>query len=166
MEIYSSYKVKIKHYNKIFSQTVEIYRRSVSFFIEICNKEWNQLKDLRNLEKCSKIEKLTLQTKKNPNPKYNFNKFFYKMPSYLRRSAINEAIGCYSSYNSSLENWKENPKGKPPTLQLDRNVMPTLYKDNMYVRTNSNSAKIKIFHKNDWIWLDVELNKQDIKYII
>lgn len=104
MEIYSSYKVKIKHYNKIFSQTVEIYRKSVSFFIEVCNKEWNQLKDLRNLEKCSKIETLTLQTKKNPNPKYNFNKFFYKMPSYLRRSAINEAIGCYSSYNSSLEN--------------------------------------------------------------
>ena len=165
MEIYSSYKVKIKHYNKIFSQTVEIYRKSVSFFIEVCNKEWNQLKDLRNLEKCSKIETLTLQTKKNPNPKYNFNKFFYKMPSYLRRSAINEAIGCYSSYNSSLENWKENPKGKPPTLQLDRNVMPTLYKDNMYVRTGSNSAKIKIFHKNDWIWLDVELNKQDVKYI-
>lgn len=141
MEIYSSYKVKIKHYNKIFSQTVEIYRKSVSFFIEVCNKEWNQLKDLRNLEKCSKIETLTLQTKKNPNPKYNFNKFFYKMPSYLRRSAINEAIGCYSSYNSSLENWKENPKGKPPTLQLDRNVMPH------YIRTTCMFALAQIQQK-------------------
>lgn len=39
MKIYSSYKVKIKHYNKIFSQTVEVYRNTVSFFIDICEKE-------------------------------------------------------------------------------------------------------------------------------
>ena len=87
------------------------------------------------------------------------------MPSYLRRSAINTAIGCYSSYYSNSQNWGENPVGKKPTLQLDRNVMPTLYKDNMYVRTDTNTARIKIFHKNDWVWLEVELNNQDVKYI-
>ena len=165
MEIYSSYKVKIKHYNKIFQETVTIYRSAVSFFLDICNKEWEQLKDLRNLKRCRKIEELSLQTKNNPNPKYNFNAMFYKMPSYLRRSAINEATGCYSSYYSNLQNWKENSIGKQPVLQLDRNVMPTLYKDNMYIRTGTNTARIKIFHKNDWIWLDVELNNQDVKYI-
>lgn len=165
MNIFSSYKVKIKHYNHIFEQTVEIYRSAVSFFIDVCDKEWKELESLKNLERCRKIEELTLQTKKNANPKYDFNERFYKMPSYLRRSAINTATGCYSSYYSNLKNWKENPVGNRPKLQLDRNVMPTLYKDNMYVRTDTNTAKIKIFHKNDWTWLDVELNNQDVKYI-
>ena len=43
--------------------------------------------------------------------------------------------------------------------------MPTFYKGNTYIRTDSNTARIKIFHKNDWVWLDVELNNQDVKYI-
>lgn len=165
MNIFSSYKVKIKHYNHIFEQTVEIYRNAVSFFIDVCDKEWNILEPLKNLERCRKIEELTLQTKNNQNPKYDFNKRFYKMPSYLRRSAINTATGCYSSYYSNLNNWEENSVGNRPKLQIDRNVMPTLYKDGMYVRTDTNTARIKIFHKNDWVWLDVELNNQDVKYI-
>ena len=43
MKVYSSYKVKIKHYNNIFKQTVEIYRNAVSFFINVCDKEWDIL---------------------------------------------------------------------------------------------------------------------------
>lgn len=165
MNIFSSYKVKIKHYNHIFEQTVKIYRNAVSFFIDVCDKEWDVLEPLKNLERCRKIEELTLYTKKNQNPKYNFNERFYKMSSYLRRSSINTATGCYSSYYSNLKNWKANPIGNKPKLQLDRNVMPTLYKYNMYIRTDDNTARIKIFHKNDWVWLDVELNNQDVKYI-
>ena len=165
MNIFSSYKVKIKHYNHIFEQTVEIYRNAVSFFIDVCDKEWDVLEPLKNLERCRKIEELTLQTKKNQNPKYDFNERFYKMPSYLRRSAINTATGCYSSYYSNLKNWEDNHVGNRPKLQLDRNVMPTLYKNNMYIRTDDGTARIKIFHKNDWVWLDVELNNQDVKYI-
>ena len=165
MNIFSSYKVKIKHYNNIFEQTVEIYRNAVSFFIDVCDKEWDVLEPLKNLERCRKIEELTLHTKKNQNPKYDFNERFYKIPSYLRRSAINTATGCYSSYYSNIKNWENNPVGNRPKLQLNRNVMPTLYKDGMYVRTNTNTARIKIFHKNDWVWLDVELNNQDVKYI-
>lgn len=64
MNIFSSYKVKIKHYNKIFNQTVEVYRNAVSFFIDICDKEWDRLKDLRSLEQCREIERLSLSTKK------------------------------------------------------------------------------------------------------
>lgn len=92
MKVYSSYKVKIKKYNKIFTNTVKIYREAVSFFINICDKEWGILKDLKKLERCREIEKLSLSTKKNLNPKYDFNERFYKMPSYLRRSAIKRKL--------------------------------------------------------------------------
>lgn len=165
MNIFSSYKVKIKHYNHIFKQTIEIYRNAVSFFINVCDKEWNILEQLKSLERCSTIEKLTLQTKSRPVVKYNFNEKFYKMPTYLRRSAINIATGAYSSYYSNLKNWEENKIGNKPKLQFEQNVMPTLYKDGMYIRTGTHTARIKIFHKNDWIWLNIELNNQDVKYI-
>ena len=102
MKIYSSYKVQIKHYNHIFEQTVEVYRNAVSFFIDICDKEWDNLVGLRSQERLHTIEKFSLETKKNPNPKYDFNANFYKMPAYFRRSAINTATGAYSSYYSNL----------------------------------------------------------------
>ncbi len=165
MDIFSSYKVKIKNYNKIFENTVKIYRDAVSFFIDVCDKEQDILMPLKSLERCRKMEELSLHTKKNPSPRYDFNERFYKMPSYLRRSAINTAMGCYSSYRSNLKNWEENPVGRKPKLQPDRNVMPALYKGNMYIRTGTDTARIKIFHGNDWIWLDIKLNRQDIKYI-
>lgn len=165
MKIYSSYKSQIKHYNHIFEQTVEVYRNAVSFFIDICDKEWDNLVDLRSQERLQTIEKLSLETKKNPNPKYYFNAKFYKMPAYFRRSAINTATGAYSSYYSNLQNWKKNSVGKEPTLQLDRNVMPTLYNGGVYIRNDETHAQIKIFHKNDWVWLNVELKNQDVKYI-
>ena len=59
MNIFSSYKVKIKNYNKIFEETVRIYREAVSFFIDICDKEWDMLEPLKNLERCRKIEELS-----------------------------------------------------------------------------------------------------------
>lgn len=166
MKIISSYKVKIKNYNKIFNGTVYIFRKAVSFFIDVCDKEWINLETLNGKQRNNYIESITIATNKHPYPKYNFNENFYKMPSYLRRSAIQQAIGCYSSYKSNLINWENSDKlGKKPKITIDRNVMPTLYKDNMYIRTGSNTAKIKIFHKNDWVWLEVSLREQDVKYI-
>lgn len=88
------------------------------------------------------------------------------MPSYLRRAAIQEAIGDYCSYASNRANWVQNGKqGKEPKLTYDRNTMPTLYKPNMFIRTDDCTARIKVFHQNDWVWLDVDLRVQDIRYI-
>ena len=112
------------------------------------------------------MEHLTLQTKKNPEPAYDFNQCAYKMPAYLRRTAIQEALGAYSSYASNHENWVNNGKqGKEPKLTYERNAMPTLYKGNMFIRTGSDTARVKVYHRKDWVWLDVLLCKQDVKYI-
>jgi len=166
MKIISSYKVKIKHYNRIFTDTVSIFQMSVSFFIQVCHNEWLVLETLNGKHRNNHMESVTIATAKHPNPKYNFNGKFYKMPSYLRRAAIQQAIGCYSSYRSNLGNWENSDKsGKKPAMATDRNTMPTLYKDNMYVRTGRNTARIKVFHKKDWVWLEIELREQDVKYI-
>ena len=166
MKIISSYKVKIKYYNEIFADTVAIYRKAVSFFMQICDAEWTTLEPLSGKNRNNCMEALSIRTARNPNPKYDFRVDFYKFPSYLRRAAIQAALGSYASYKSNLVNWeKSNRQVRPPTPSLDRSVMPTLYKDNCYVKTGRNTASIKIHHKNDWVWLKTELREQDIKYI-
>ena len=76
MNIFSSYKVKIKHYNHIFEQTVEIYRNAVSFFIDVCDKEWNILEPLKNIERCGYIEKIILNYAYRAGYKINVDVFF------------------------------------------------------------------------------------------
>ena len=137
LKIISSYKVKIKHYNKIFADTANIFRMAIAFFIQVCDSEWAVLKPLAGKQRNNYLESITHATVKYPNPKYGFDKDFYKMPSYLRRAAMQQALGGYSSYKSSLENWENSDKsGKKPTMATDRNMTPTLYKGNMYIRTD------------------------------
>ena len=166
MKIISSYKVKIKHYSNIFKGTVAVYNKAVSFFVDVCEKEWGNMEALSGKVRNNFVESITISTNRHPNPKYDFGARFYKMPSYLRRAAIQEAIGAYSSYVGNRKNWEDGGrKGGAPKLNHARNTMPTLYKGNCYVRTGRTTAKIKIFHRNDWVWLEVELREKDVKYI-
>ena len=48
MKIFSTYSVKIKHYNHIFKDTVSIYRHAVDFLINVCLNEWNDISDIQN----------------------------------------------------------------------------------------------------------------------
>lgn len=166
MKVVSSYKAKMLHYNHIFDDTAAIYRKAVAFFLDVCKQEWADISALSGKKRNNYMEHLTIQTKKNPNPAYDFNTCSYKMPAYLRRTAIQEALGAYSSYVSNHENWVKNGKqGKEPKLTYNRNTMPTLYKGNMFLHTGSDTARVKVYHRKDWVWLDVRLCKQDVKYI-
>ncbi len=174
MKIINSYNVEL-NVNKAIKNTIFIYRGAVSFLIDVFNKEWTNLELLKLKEQNNFAEKLVHSTKDNPNPPYYFDKLFYKFPSYLRRSAIQDALGIVSSYKSNLKNYEEDRyyaisngrkfKKKAPKLNLNHYKCPALYKGNMFLRTGSNTANIKIFKNGDWIWLPVKLNKQDIKYI-
>jgi hypothetical protein len=43
MKIISSYNVQIVGMNKIFKETVGIYRNALSFLIEVFDKEWSNI---------------------------------------------------------------------------------------------------------------------------
>ena len=107
MKIFSSYSVKIKHYNHIFKDTVAIYRSAVDYLIGMCMEEWDTVSGIQgNLLRQQYMERLCHATADNPDPKYTgFDRRFYKFPSYLRRSAISEVIGKVSSYKTTLANW-------------------------------------------------------------
>lgn len=166
MNVISSYKIKIKDINHCFNETIYMYQEAISFFMDVCQKEWGLLQNLSSIKSVALMEKLTLVSEKRPSVPYSFNEHFYKMPCYLRRAAIAQAIGSYSSWFSNHESWKKNPEGAEPRLQLDRHTMPAFYKGNMYKRISDDTAQIKIYYHNDWVWQTVHFRKQDVKYIL
>ena len=172
MQLVSTYSIKIKTYNNVLKETVTAYRHAVAFFVGVVLKEWDVIEPITSTNyRQLAMEQLTVRTKKRPVPKYPFedaNRMFVKFPSYLRRSAINEAIGKVSSYKSNFANWQNADKkmrGMAPSIPKAGYVYPAMYRDNCFVRTGTYTARIKVYIRNTWDWLDVELKKSDVDYI-
>ena len=114
------------------------------------------------------IERLIHSTKARKAVYPSFDKIFHKMPSYLRRQAINTAVGHAKTYRKNLELWESNGcKGKKPRLGRCGNRMPAFYKGNMFALCEDGSyqVRLKIFIRNDWIWQTFRLNKSDMDRI-
>lgn len=121
------------------------------------------------------MEKLIHKTSANPYPKYDFDKRFLKLPSYFRRTVLQDALGIVSSYKSNLENYENRKyhyvsngkkfKEKKPTLNNIHFKFPALYKGNMFNFLSDNKVQVKMFKNNDWVWLTINLRNQDVKYI-
>lgn len=169
MKIYSTYSCKIKHYNHILKETVAIYRSAVDYFIHVCMQHWDELQSISGShEKRAFIEHMTHTTKANPDVMYDFDQLFYKFPSYLRRSAITETIGKVPSYHSNLKNWISmswSERGDKPGLPTVGFVYPCMYRGNMYQKTGTYTARIKVWINNTWDWIDINLRKSDVDYI-
>ena len=162
----STYKVKICQAHGAFKDTVEKYRMATDFFIDVVLNEWEYLSQITSqFSMLREIEILTHRTLSNPNPKYHFETDFYKFPSYLRRASIAEAIGKVSSYKSNYTNWQNKKTAKEPGKPRAGKIYPAMYKDNCFVRTGTNTARLKVFIKNTWDWLDIKLKNTDVNYI-
>lgn len=183
MKLTNSYKVRIINVNNALNPTIVIYREALSFLIPKINENWSSFDGLRSKSQLNLAEKLFHATEDNPNPKYpEFDKLFYKYPSYLRRSTLQDAIGIVSSYQSNLANYEKEKheaissgkkfKKQCPKLSLKHFKCPTLYKGNMFLKfTERGTACIKIYKVNkknntgDWVWLNIKLREQDLRYI-
>ena len=169
MELVSTYSVRIKDFSHIFDKTAELYRDAADFFISVCMREWDTVSAAGSPDRMrSAVESLTVTTKARPSVKYDFGEKFYKFPSYLRRAAIAFAVGAVSSYRTRVDTWKgSDPKtrGKRPGLPKAGRAFPVLYRGNMFVRTGTDTAKIKVFINKTWDWLEVRLRGRDVKYI-
>ena len=169
MKITTTYRTRIYHDNDIFMDTIRIYRAAVDFFVKVCLTEWDTISPINGIiSRQTFVQGITIVTKSHPTVKYDFGRDFYKFPCYLRRAAINEAIGKVSSYMSNLANWKASDpgkRGKCPSLPVAGYVFPVLYKGNMYKSLGSYHADIKVYRNNTWGWLTVRLRKSDVAYI-
>lgn len=166
MKITSSYAVEIKK-QKMFDNTIKIYREAVSFLIHCFSKEWSAILAIDGSKARFNFAEKLVHTTKYSKAKYNFDAKFYKFPSYLRRAAIQAALGSVSSYYSNYKNWETNGKvGKEPKLQCDRFCFPAFYRTVMYEESNQpNQCYLKLYKNNDWVWIPIAMRATDVKYI-
>ena len=169
MDINTLYSIKIKDCNSIFKDSVAVYRDAVDFLIPVCIDHWNEISGQADLQhKKMYVEHLVHKTDKYPHPLYDFDGKFYKFPSYLLRGAIAEAVGRVSSYMSNLASWESADsaaRGRQPGIPKAGYIYPCLYRSNMFVRTGTYEAQIKVFIRNTWDWVTVRLRKSDVDYI-
>ena len=133
MRTVSSYGVELRKQNIPVRQTLEIYRSAVSYLTEIYEQVWEELAEIPDAKRrFNAAEHLVHTTKKNP-ARFDFDLRFPKMPSYLRRAAIQHALGSVSSYETRMELWeKSGEKAGKPRLAYENHAMPVFYRDVMY----------------------------------
>ena len=93
MQTVSSYGVEIRKQNIPIRQTLEIYRQAVSYLTEIYEQVWAELKMIPEAKKRFNAAEHLIHTTKKNHARFDFDIRFPKMPSYLRRAAIQHALG-------------------------------------------------------------------------
>ena len=175
MKVTKTIRHKILSHTNMLGATLDIYREALGFIVDVINSEWETLALMEtSKERYNHVEKLIHETKDHPSPKYTqFDQRFYKFPSYFRRSATAEAMGIVSSYRSNLSNYYEKKltvesvgkifKDKPPMLSKKHYAFPVFYKANMFNNLGDGEAMIKLFHKNDWVWVKISFEMKNLE---
>ncbi|MGK7925219.1 MAG: IS200/IS605 family accessory protein TnpB-related protein [Spirulina sp.] len=163
---------------KYLRLTQNIYRQFVRGLIGVVYSHYAQINSADSA--CAAIEKLIHRTKKNPHPKYEyFDRKFYKFPSYLRRAAIEFAIGQVSSFITRYSSWQSGQRkrqnAQPPKLNGKTNVYAVLYKGQCikFIPPNPpwkggkrrGDAEIKIFNGSDWVWITVKISAKRKRHL-
>jgi IS605 OrfB family transposase len=134
-------------------RTIAAYRRAVRALCGVLMVNWPQLARLPSKGKCQAIEALFHATKQRPVVRYAvLDRMLGKMPSYLRRAAVEHAFGVVSSFQSNWSNFLDGEVGgqpravgaRGPRLGLS-NVFPSLYGGNMVLYAKGlRSVKVKL----------------------
>lgn len=154
---------------RAFRDTLRITRELLAYLCDVAYKEWDSLAPCSAKERLTLMECLVHKTKGNPHPKYSdFDEKFRKLPSYLRRAAINAGTGAVSSYMTRLADYEGRKHAAMSGGRRFREKRPafsasacclTLYKD-IYVISGKN-VRIKVYIRNTWDWVDVAVPGRD-----
>ena len=167
MQIVSSYGVEIKKQNIPIRHMLDIFRQAVSYLIQVYDKSWDELSEIRNAQKrFGEAEHFVHETKKN-HARFDFDACFPKMPAYFRRAAIRHALGSVSSYRTRLSLWEKGKLTGKPKLTCENHAMPVFYRDEMYRKAEDGEdvAYLKLFDGRDWKWFPVKLLHTDMEYL-
>ena len=168
MRTVSSYGAEIRKPNIPLRPTMKTYRQAVSYLTEIYVQVWEELREIPETKKRFNAAEHMVHTTKKNTARFDFDLCFPKMPSYLRRAAIQHALGSISSYETRLEQWTKTGKltGKP-RLSCENHAMPVFYRDVMYREgtEGKDEAYLKLYDGHDWRWFRVCLSHTDMEYL-
>ncbi len=160
-------------YKRVLKDTIKTYRSAVAFVNHVVVDHFKDVTALEQVQKQGYIEHLVHETKDNPEPEYPlFDKLFYKLPSYMRRAAINEAIGHVQSHETRCDQYYEKRqveidrghhyKRMEPGFSFTPNSCPTLYREQSFQLEND-GVLIKVFIRNTWDWIKLSVPSRDLK---
>ena len=167
MQVVSSYGAEIKNKNIPIRHTLALYREAVRCLTEIYETVWTELSMIdQKKRRFNEAEHLVHETKKN-HARFDFDARFPKMPSYLRRAAIQHALGSVSSYHTRLEQWKNGAISGKPKLVYENHAMPVFYRNVMYKpgEESEDAACLKLYDGHDWKWFRAGLLHTDMEYL-
>ncbi|NEP37344.1 transposase [Moorena sp. SIO3B2] len=155
----------------LLGETVNVYRHACQYLVGIIHTHWAELGELTADQMTPAVEKLMHQTAKRPNVKYpQFNKAFYKFPSYLRRAAISFSAGQVSSFVTRYRDWQSGNRkrrdAKPPRLNADTGCYPSLYKGQCYKLHGYDQVEIKVFNGSDWVWTTIQVTSLRERHLV
>ena len=168
MQIVSSYGVELRKQNIPIRQTLGIYRSAVSYLTEIYGQVWEELAGIPEAKRRFNAAEHLIHTTKKNQARFDFDIRFPKMPSYLRRAAIQHALGSVSSYESRLELWERtDEKAGKPRLVYENHAMPVFYRDVMYREggEGKEEAYLTLYDGHDWKCFRVRLKHTDMEYL-
>ena len=168
MQTVSSYGVELRKQNIPLRQTLEIYRLAVCYLTEVYGHVWEELSVIPDAKRRFNVAEHLVHTTKNNRARFDFDLRFPKMPSYLRRAAIQHALGVVSSYKTRMGLWeKEDKKSGKPKLSYENHAMPVFYRDVMYREgaEGKDEAYLKLYDGHDWKWFPVRLLHTDMEYL-
>lgn len=144
--------------------TLTLYRRLVRDLMSVAFTHWPCVGSSEGNAVVLIMEGLMHPTSKRPSVRYSyFHRRYYKFPSYLRRVAIMDAIGQVRSFLSRYGHWLDGqrrfPHARPPKLTASTHTFPSLY-GNQCIKLNADATQafIKVWHRNDWIWMSYRLS--------
>lgn len=139
--------------------TQEIYNDTIQKYYEILLEHLEFL-ELSNQNCLRELEKLTIKSKTGEKPKEYIDS---DTPTYLRRAAINQAIGHVRSYTSKLENYEQGKDIKVNKPQETKKFEDSVtYYKGMYKELTQNSIEIKLFNGEKWKWYKAKLKGRAI----
>ena len=182
MKITSSYGVEIKKQNICIRKTLEVFRRAVAYLVPVYDSVYPELEEIAEKKRRFNAAEHLVHSTKGNTARFDFDRQFPKMPSYLRRNAIQSALGSVQSFRTRLAVWEEEAaagedgrhtagqqKGKrgKPILAAEHYVMPVFYRDVMYreAEAGEDAAYLKLYDGRDWVWNKVRLLHTDMEYL-
>lgn len=163
----TSYTIAFKDGYDAVKRTTVIFNDAIRYLTDVALEQWEVIEKIRfSKGRMNLVEKLVHETSGNKPVYRSFDRRFYKLPCYLRRNAIMEALGNVQAYMSSIDSWVKNGcRGTKPKLDKGGHVLPCLYRKGMYRECLGDEAYIKVFRNSDWVWQKIRLNHSDRKYL-
>ncbi|KXS55444.1 MAG: IS605 family transposase OrfB, partial [Marinobacter sp. T13-3] len=146
------------------AETLALYRRLVRDLMTVAFTHWPIIGPIDGKAVVPAIENLMHPTAQRPNVRYRyFQNRYYKFPSYLRRVAINDAVGQVRSFMSRYGDWldgqRRHPHSRPPRLTASTRTFPSLYGGQcIKLSADAKQAFIKVRYRNDWLWMSFRLS--------